>query len=53
MQINQILINKKNAANDLSNLKSKADKLDIDKFETTPAGLSRLSDIVKKSCLKD
>ena len=50
MQINQILINQKNAARDLSNLKSKADKLDIDKFETTPVGLSRLSDIVKKSC---
>ena len=53
MQINQILINQKNAASDLSNLKSKADKLDIDKFETTPVDLSRLSDIVKKSCQKD
>ena len=31
----------------LACLKSKADKLDIDKLETTPADLSKLSDTVK------
>ena len=31
----------------LSNLKSKVDKLDIEKLETTPFDLSKLSDIVK------
>ena len=31
----------------LSNLKSKVDKLDIEKLETTPFDLSKLSDIAK------
>ena len=52
MQIKQIIIRKKNAVGDLSNLKSKADKLDIDKFEITPVDLSKLSDIVHKKLLK-
>ena len=32
---------------DLANLKSKTDKLDIDKLEITPVDLSRLRDIVR------
>ena len=32
---------------DLARLKSKIDKLDIGKLETTPVDLSKLSDVVK------
>ena len=33
-------------------LKSKVDKLDIGKLETTPVNLSKLSDVVKMKLLK-
>ena len=40
----------KNAPSNLSNLKSKVDKLDVDKLEPVPADLSKLSEkyVVKK-----
>ena len=37
---------------DLASSKSKIDKLDIAKLETTPADLSKLSDVVKTKLLK-
>ena len=37
----------KNVAGGLSSLKVKIDKLDIDKLETTPTDLSKLSNVVK------
>ena len=37
----------KNVPTNLSNLKSKLDKLDVDKLVPTPADLSKLSDVVK------
>ena len=37
---------------DLANLKSDVDKLDIAKLETTPAGLSKLSNVVKNDVAK-
>ena len=36
----------------LSNLKSKVDKLDIGKLETTPVDLSKLSTVVKNDVVK-
>ena len=42
-----MLINKKNAQIGLNNLKSKADKLDVDKLVLVPIDLSKLSDVVK------
>ena len=36
----------------LNSLKSEIDKLDIDKLETTPANLSKLSDLVKIDVVK-
>ena len=36
----------------LSNLKSKEDKLDIGKLETTPVDLSKLSNVVKNEVVK-
>ena len=36
----------------LSNLKSKVDKLDIGKLETTPVDLRRLSNVVKNDVVK-
>ena len=52
MQRNQILINKKNIPTSLSNLKSKVDKLDVDKLVPVPADLNRLSDAVKNYVVK-
>ena len=43
----------KNVPSNLSNLKSKVDKLDIGKLETTPVDLSSLSDVVKKEVVKE
>ena len=37
---------------DLASLKSEIDKLDIDKLETTPVNLRKLSDVVKMKLLK-
>ena len=34
----------------LANLKSKVDKLDVDKLKPLPTDLSKLSDVVKKCC---
>ena len=38
----------KNVPTNLSNLKSKVDKLDVDYLVPIPADLSKLSDVVKK-----
>ena len=38
----------KNVPSNLSNLKSKIDKLDVDKLVPVPVDLSKLSDVVKK-----
>ena len=38
--------------NDLSSLKSKVYKWDIDKLETAPFDLSKLSDVVKNDVVK-
>ena len=38
----------KNVPTNLSNLKSKIDKLDVDKLVTVPVELSEPSDVVKK-----
>ena len=43
----------KNVPTDLSNLKSKVDKLDIGKLETTPADLSKLSNVIQNVVEKD
>ena len=51
--MNQISINKKNVPNDLSNLISKVDKLDIGKLETSPVDLSKLSNVVKNNVAKN
>ena len=40
----------KNVPTNLSNLKSKVDKLDVDKLVPVPVDLSKLSDVVKRSC---
>ena len=37
---------------DSANLKSEIDRLDIDKLETTPVDLSKLSDVVKNEVVK-
>ena len=37
---------------DLASLKSEIDKLDIRKLETTPADLSKLSNVVKTEAIK-
>ena len=42
----------KNILNNLSNLKSKIDKLDVDKLVPVPVYLSRLSDVVKNDVVK-
>ena len=47
-----MLINKKNAQIGLNNLKSKADKLDVDKLVLVPIDLSKLSDVVKNWFVK-
>ena len=48
MQINQILIN---VPTNLSNVKSKVDKLDVD-LSAVPVDLSELGDVVKIMLLK-
>ena len=42
----------KNLLTNQNNLKSKVDKLDIGKLETTPVDLSELSDAVKNDVVK-
>ena len=42
----------KNVPTDLSNLKSKVDKLFIDKLVPVPVDLSKLSDVVKNDVVK-
>ena len=42
----------KNVPTDLNNLKSKKDKLDVDKLVPVPVDLSKLSDVVKNDVLK-
>ena len=39
--------------NNVSNLKSKVDKLDIGKLETTQVDLSKLSNVVKNNIVKN
>ena len=46
------MINSKNVPSGLSSLKSKVDKLDIGKLETTPVDLSKLSNVVKSDVVK-
>ena len=52
MQINQILINLKNVPTNLSNLKSKEDKLNVNKLGPVSVNLSNLSDAVKNDIVK-
>ena len=42
----------KNVSTNLSSLKSKVDKLDVDKSVSVPIGLSKLSDVVKNDVVK-
>ena len=42
----------KNVPSNLSNLKIKVDKLDVDKLVPAPIDLSKLSDVVKMMLLK-
>ena len=42
----------KNIASNLGTSKSKVDKLDIRKLQTTPVDLSKLTDVVKIKLLK-
>ena len=42
----------KNVPSGSSILKSKVDKLDVDKFVTVPADLSKVSDVVKNDVVK-
>ena len=49
MQTNQILIN---VPTNLSKLKTKVDKLDVDKLVSVPVDLSKLSDAVKNGVAK-
>ena len=46
------MVNKKNVQSALSSLKSKVDRLNIGKLETTPVDLSRFSDAVKNEVVK-
>ena len=41
------IVKLKNVSNNLSNLESKVDELDIGKLKTTPVDLGKLSDVVK------
>ena len=52
MQVNYMLINYKNVRNNLSNLKSKVDKLDFDQLVPVSVDLSKLSDVVKDDVVK-
>ena len=42
----------KNVPVNLSNLKNKVDKLDVDKLLPVPVGLSKLSDVLKNDVVK-
>ena len=42
----------KNVPTNLNNLKSKVDKLDVDKLVPVPVDLSKLSDVVKNDVVK-
>ena len=42
-----------NAPGNLSNLKSKADKLDVGKLAPVPVDFSKLSDVVKNNVVKN
>ena len=42
----------KNVPNNLSNLKSKVDKLDVDELVPTPVDLNKPSDVVKNDVVK-
>ena len=42
----------KHVVTNLSNLKGKVDKLDVDKLIPVPVGLSKLSDLVKNNVVK-
>ena len=42
----------KNVSTNLSNLKSKVDKLDVNKLAAVPSDLSKLSDVVKNDVVK-
>ena len=42
----------KNVPTSLSNLKSKVDKIDVDKLVSAPVDLSKLSDVVKNYLVK-
>ena len=53
MQVNQILNKLKNLPSDLNNLKTKVDKLDVDKLVPVPVDLSKLSDAVKNDIFKN
>ena len=46
------MINFKNVPTNLSNLKSKVDKLDVDKLIHVPVDLSQLSDVVENDVIK-
>ena len=48
----QVLIHHNLLKNDLANLKSEVDKLDIGKLETNPTDLSELSNAVKNNFVK-
>ena len=43
----------RNLRSNLSNLKSKVDKLDTGKLETNPLDLSKLSNVVKNNVVKN
>ena len=42
----------KNAPTNLNNLKSKVDKLDVDKLVPVPVDLSKISEVVKNDVVK-
>ena len=52
MQINQIYDQLKNVPRNLSNLKSKVNKLDVDKLVAVSVDLSKLNDLVKIDVVK-
>ena len=52
MLINPILINWKNVPTNSSHLKSKVDKLDVNKLVPAPIDLNKLIDVVKNDFVK-
>ena len=52
MLMNGILINSKNVPKGLNSLKSKVDKLDVDKLQTVATDLRKISDAVDKEVVK-